>query len=542
MILFRRTLTAMLVLTFFVTPLAGIATANGQFMPYDPPIKMRTIINRLDPTVQFKDGDTPENNVWSRLYLERLGIDTEIIWAANVDQSAEKVNLAIAADDLPDVFAVNRNQFEQLVATGKLADLTEAYEEYASDFIRDVMIREGSDQALDACSVDGKLYGIPYFLNWTDETKLIWIREDWRLTLGIPEPKTMQDMLALARAFQEADLGETGMPIGIGLDEGSLDGSGGNLATFLNGFHAYPGAWLDDGTGNLINGVVQAEPMKAGLSALAELYADGVIDQAFGSQRHDESILPAINNNQLGVIFGGLWEGWWPLGEMKNVDESIEWKCYPVLSIDEKPAKIQASSLNLITIAVVNAKYEHPEAAIKMANLCAEMLWQSSAEDFAIYGYDAAGNNPWCLTNVYFEFPGKNHTLYKNSVAALDTGIDDNLTGEEVLIYNWMRAYRDDDDLSRWGIWLSYGPGSSCSLIDYYLENDLYELNLYYGNPTQSMLDNQAILDKLFKDYAYKIIIGELPVDAYDEFITKWYEQGGGLITDDVNEWYEDKQ
>lgn len=542
MVQFRRLLTVLLAVMLFASPLLGLAASDEENALYDPPITMRTIINRLDPTVQFKDGDTPENNVWSRLYLERLGIQTEIIWAANGEQSTEKVTLAIAADDLPDVFSVNRNQFEQLASAGKLADLTEAYEMYASDFIREVMTREGSDQALDACSVDGKLYGIPYFLNWTDETKMVWIREDWRVALNLPEPKSLQDILGLARAFQEADLGQTGLSIGIGLDEGSLDGSGGNLATFLNGFHAYPGAWLDDGTGKLINGVVQAEPMKAGLSALAELYADGVIDQAFGSQRNDESVLPALNNNQLGVVFGGLWEGWWPLGEMKNVDESVEWKPYPVMSIDDSPAKIQASSLNLMAITVVNAEYEHPEAVVKMANLCAEVMWQSDAETFAKYGYDAAGNNPWNLINAYFEYPGKNHTLYRNSVEALTTGRTDDLTGEEVLIYNWMKAYRDDHDLSRWGIWLSYGPESSCSLIDYYLDNDLYELNLYYGNPTQSMLDNQAILDKLFKDYAYKIIIGELPIDAYDEFIAKWHEQGGALITTDVNAWYEAKK
>lgn len=535
----HRLLLVLLSLMLLFPSMSALADPAGAFEPYDPPITMRTTVHRLDPTVQFKDGDTPENNLWKRLYAESLGIEQEIIWASSVDQNAEKVNLAIAADDLPDVFVVNRNQFEQLVAEGKLADLTEAYESLASDFIRDVMTRPGADEALKACSYEGKLYGIPYFLNYTDETKMMWIREDWRIALGLEAPKTLQDVLALARAFQQADLGETGLAIGMGLSEGSLDGSGGNLATFFNGFHAYPGIWVEDESGKLVNGTVQAEPMKAGLSVLREFYADGVIDPAFGSQRDDESVLPALNNNRLGITFGGLWDGWWPLGEMKNVDETVEWKCYPIMSIDDKPAKIQASSLNLMSIAVVNANYAHPEAAVKMANLCAEVMWQSDAETFAQYGYDAAGNNPWNLITVYFEFPGKNHTLYQHSVAALESGDTSNLTGEEVLIYNWMKAYRDGNDLTRWGIWLSYGPESSCSLIDYYLNNDLYELNRYYGNPTQALLDNTAILDKLFKDYAYKIVTGELPLDAYDEFITKWYEQGGAQITADVNAWYE---
>lgn len=542
MIRTQKTLRLLVLLTLaalLALPSVALAQSEDALSAYDPPIPLRTVVNRLDPTVQFNDGDTPENNVWTRLYHDRLGIEAQIMWAGNVDQHTEKLNLAIAADDLPDIFPVNRNQFEQLVKADKLADITAPYEELASDFIREVMTREGSDVALAACSSEGKLYGIPYFLNCTDESRAIWIREDWRVKLGLEEPKSVQDVISMARAFQEADLGETGLPMGIPMDDASLDNSGGNLATFLNCYHAYPGIWVKGEDGKLVNGTVQAAPMKAALAELALLYQDGVIDPAFGSQRNDEFVLPAINNNQVGVIFGGLWDGWWPLGEMKNVDEAVEWKCYPILSSDDQPAYNQASQLNLQTIAVVNKDYAHPEAVVKMANLCSEVMWQSDPETFAKYGYDAAGNNPWCLSSVYFEYPGKNHTLYQKTVAALETGDTSQLNGEDTLIYNWMKAYRDDGDLSRWGIWLSYGPGSSCSLIDHYLEGGLYMLNEYYGNPTQSILDNQAILDKLFKDYAYKIITGELTVDAYDEFIAKWYEQGGQAITDDVNAWYQ---
>jgi len=39
-------------------------------------------------------------------------------------------------------------------------------------------------------------------------------------------------------------------------------------------------------------------------------------------------------------------------------------------------------------------------------------MWKSTPEVFAKYGYDAAGNNPWNLSPVYFEGPGKNQTLY----------------------------------------------------------------------------------------------------------------------------------
>ena len=120
---------------------------------------------------------------------------------------------------------------------------------------------------------------------------------------------------------------------------------------------------------------------------------------------------------------------------------------------------------------------------------------------------------------------------------ALDTGDTSDLNGEEQLIYGWMKDYLNGD-MSRYGIYLSYGHDSSCAKMEHYLNNDLYMLDEFYGNPTESMLEKNTILEKLFQEYGYKIIIGELPVDSYDEFVEEWYKQGGEDITNEVNEWY----
>jgi putative aldouronate transport system substrate-binding protein len=187
---------------------------------------------------------------------------------------------------------------------------------------------------------------------------------------------------------------------------------------------------------------------------------------------------------------------------------------------------------------VVRAGFDHPEALIKMLNLVNEKLWNSTPEVFSKFGYDASWNNAFTMSPLYFEGPGKNLTLYQNTVKALESGDASKLNGEETLIYNWMVDYRDKNDLSRIGVWLSYGPGSSCSKMEYYQNNDLYQFNEFYGSSPQSMLDNTAILEKLFLDYALKIVSGEIPVEKYDEFVTEWYAQGGKQITDDVNAWY----
>lgn len=514
---------------------------DGPLVKYDKPIKIRTMLNSIDPTIKFEKGDSPEENVWTRAYKEELGIELEFMWTGNAEQGNERLNLAIASDDLPDIYAVNQLQFEQLAAKGKLADITSVYAKYAGDFILDVMKRPGSDQALKASTYNDKMYALPYFLNCTDDTKLTWIRYDWLQKLKLEEPKTFQDVMNIAEAFIAKDPDGDGVAntIGFPMHSGSLDGSGAGMATFLNSFHAYPTIWVKGEDGKLINGSVQADKMKAGLKMLNDLLKKKIIDKNFASLKSDENIMPLITGNKVGVIFGGLWDGWWPLGDMKKPDPKCEWRSYPILSADSTAASSQAQTINVMRLNVVNSKFKNPEALIKMANLCNEKMWKSTPEVFAKYGYDASGNNPWNLSPVYFEGPGKNQTLHKNTVEALKNGDVSKLNGEESLIYKWMVDYKDKGDLSRYGIWLSYGPDSSCAKMDYYLDNKLYMLNEFYGNPPQSMIDNSAILDRLFIDYSLKIINGEYPAEKYDEFVAEWYEQGGQQITDDVNAWYD---
>jgi putative aldouronate transport system substrate-binding protein len=507
---------------------------------YDPPIKIKTMLNSIDPTIKFENGDSPENNVWTRAYKDELGIELEFVWTGNSEQGGEKLNLAISSGDLPDIFYVNPLQFESLANAGKLAEITTAYNDYGGPFMKDVLTRPGSDAALKICSRDGKMYALPYFLNNTDDTKNIWLRYDWMQKLGLKEPKTLQDVLAIAEAFVSKDPDGNGQAdtVGIALDTNAVSAYSASLTTFLNCWHAYSGIWVKGSDGKLVFGTAQAEPMKNALSSLAGLVGKKIIDKNFASLKWDENVLPLITDNKVGVIFGGLWDGWWPLGDMKKADPNCEWRSYPVLSADGSPAKAQSHTILMMRMNVVNANFKHPEAMIKMANLCNEKMWKSTPETFAKYGYDAAGNNPWLLMPVYFEYPGKNLSLYQKTVKALETKDTSGLNGEDTLIYNWMVDYRDKADLSRWGIWLSYGPNSSCSKMEYYQKNDLYQLNAFYGNPPQSLLDNSAVLEKLYADYALKIINGEYPVDKYDEFISEWYKQGGQKITDDINAWY----
>ena len=42
----------------------------------------------------------------------------------------------------------------------------------------------------------------------------------------------------------------------------------------------------------------------------------------------------------------------------------------------------------------------------------------------------------------------------------------------------------------------------------------------------------------LYIEYATKIIIGEYPIEKFDEFVEKWYATGGEEVTKAAREWY----
>ena len=54
-----------------------------------------------------------------------------------------------------------------------------------------------------------------------------------------------------------------------------------------------------------------------------------------------------------------------------------------------------------------------------------------------------------------------------------------------------------------------------------------------------------ALVGFLFKDqveYISKIITGEYDLDKFDEFVDRWYKNGGEAVTERVRAWYAGKQ
>jgi putative aldouronate transport system substrate-binding protein len=63
----------------------------------------------------------------------------------------------------------------------------------------------------------------------------------------------------------------------------------------------------------------------------------------------------------------------------------------------------------------------------------------------------------------------------------------------------------------------------------------------FTGSPTPGMIENLSSLRKLRDETFVKIIIGELPLEAFDKFVTDYKAKGGDKILKEVEEWYAKK-
>lgn len=86
--------------------------------------------------------------------------------------------------------------------------------------------------------------------------------------------------------------------------------------------------------------------------------------------------------------------------------------------------------------------------------------------------------------------------------------------------------------------WVQYSFMKTMEVVDGYIAGNHYKASLYGGPPTMTMVQKQAILDKLELETFTKIIMGAASIDEFDKFVAQWKQLGGDQITAEVNEWY----
>lgn len=486
--------------------------------------------------MEFAEGESIDNNVWSRAYEDVLNIRLDYLWTTPQSQYAQKLNASIVTE-VPDLMWVDAGQMKRMVEDGMLADLTEVYDTYKANFT-DKVLHDDGGSAMESATFDGKLYGLPHIQSGYGSTEVLWIRTDWLEKLGLEAPETMDDVLAIARAFANDDPDGNGVKdtYGLAVNKGLVAKNNLPYAVldgFFNGYHAYPTIWIKDDSGKLVYGGVQPE-MKEALKQLQALYKDGAIDMEFGV-KDAPKVSEDVNSGKAGMLYGYFWNcgsGWLQDGVVSNPD--AKWQPFAIVSSDDAPAKVMAPFATTY-YTVVSKDCKNPEAAIKMYNLVLEKNFGETAEP-SVYNVNKDNVAVFNYAYTYGEPPMKNLDAQKKVTAALESKDTSQMNPEEKGYYDNCVNYLDGD-MNSWGNYMMYGPDSGLAVINNYVALDQVLVDQYYGAPTDGMAEKNATLEKLQLETFTKIITGNADISEFDAFVENWEKLGGQTITEEVNAW-----
>ncbi len=507
---------------------------------YDEPITVETmfIVNKT-----IEDAFSEESlyeSVWNKGYEEELGIKLEYKWIAmGNDDNFNRVDLAITSGDIPDIMIVSKEQLGILAQSNLINNnLQSVYDDYATPLTYDIQHGDGS-AAFDSATFNEKLIAIPNTDASIDSASFLYIRMDWLEAMNLPLPENLDDLHQLMIAFKENDPDGNGIDdtYGLMLTKNFLDEGVGEALGIFNGFHAYPTAWLEDDNGALVYGSTLPE-IKEALAYLNQLYMEGLINPDFAAKTPNDTV-ELSNSNKIGIQFGKMWDPIWPLQTTLDNYPEADWQAFKLLSKDDEIAR-PLIGLKVRYYYVVKKDFEHPEALIKLINFFTEKQNTLNREEYERYFFQETNLEGLHLTNFQTWPTLKNLQAHWNITKALDTKDTSQLTTEEMDYYHDIIDYRNGDS-SLASIEKVFGPVSTYSVMNDYYRNDEFKINEFYGAPTDAMKIKMERIFDIEMEFYTRVIMGQLSVDEFDDFVLSLKHLGLDEITQEVNEWYKNK-
>jgi putative aldouronate transport system substrate-binding protein len=252
------------------------------------------------------------SNEFTKRYEEMTNVHVEWEVVANM---VEKVNLLVAGGDLPDVIwpgSFPKDLELMYGQQGVFIRLNELIDSLTVDIKKSLEQFPTAKEAV--VTPTGAIYSLPmiqdgYHIRLDGSlTAMIWMNSTWLKQLGLATPQTTEDLASVLKAFRDKD------PNGNGkADEIPFTGESGLRAvyalmtsftpTYASG--QYAGLYLDD-QGRIRAATVTPE-FKAGLTYLARLFKEGLIDQNIFTMNTDQ--MKKITENPSGIILGSAVTG-----------------------------------------------------------------------------------------------------------------------------------------------------------------------------------------------------------------------------------------
>lgn len=524
--------------------LAELKIVDGKI---DPTVTI-TMVRGEDPTIKFKNGENYMDNVHTRWAKEKLGVELKTLWSAPSDSYDTKLKLMLSSgDDMPDLFvSTQANTINTFIDSGKLLDVTEAFDKYASDTWKAAMKEEPT--AWYPFMKDGKKLAIPVLRPTMGTQSTLWIRQDWLDKLNMKAPTTIEEMEALMEAFVNEDPDGNGKKDTVGLDIAMKDqmlGSPMGDSSWIFGlFGAIPERWYPDTEDNLQYGSIQPG-IKSALGKLNEWKNKGYI--ASDIALHDfNKVSENVTAGKVGMLGGEDWMMVYPGSMLMASNPTAYYNPYPLpVGVDGTNMRTVANPYTSailinkdISEEALQAFFHYQNALYDAYNTDNPFIFKDFQDGYDYIIQDGKANMDEKL------IPGGKTPTMKYTISGsgavypskrlevnLKMANNEPLTNEDLAILS-PTGILGNDDTNPLELFTS-----KALLVDTQ-QTDADVPEYFQGPSTKTMLSRKELLTKMQMDTYIEIIYGKKPVEEFDAFVQKWKSSGGDDITKEVNEWY----
>lgn len=248
-----------------------------------------------------------EEMEWLRQFEEAANVEIE--WQQISADWGQKKSALFGSGDIPDILINATSDADYVQFDGLFEDLTPWIEQNGTNV--KVMFEEHPELKALCTTLDGKIYGLPYYEKATVNTRPLFINQVWLDNLNLEMPTTWEELENVLIAFKEQDANGNGDPS----DEIPMDFQGipntrspiyflGSLGIKLSD-DAGGGYFLDDGT---VKCIYTDERLKTLLQYLRELWAKELLNNELFTQ--DYSKFQSLARGEGGIAKVGVSWGW----------------------------------------------------------------------------------------------------------------------------------------------------------------------------------------------------------------------------------------
>ena len=493
------------------------------FQKFSPTIQM-FVGQYIGGDNNYPSGQTPNSNTMYSLVEKHIGIKFIPMFTASWGKTLNPKNKAQnGANNIPDLSFCQTDDLALMVKGNMVEDLTPYIQKYASPNLK-ALLSYNDGVTLLGATYNNKIYGIPKITDAGNGVSMLYIRKDYMEKAGVSAPKSLEDVINIAKAFKSKGLATIGIPMSNVL--------GTAYNALMNAYGAYPGIYQKDSSGKLIYSSTQSAT-KTALGKISDLVKQGVVDPNFATKDSTTSYAD-VTSGRAGIYIGEFWHPLSPLSDTVGLgSNNVDWNVYPM----QKSGGGNITPYSPINVDggffYIKKGFKHPEALIILLNYMVEGMYnQNSTLPYVVdctkfTATDAVKSiNTQSWLPVMMDRPDKNIQFSVDVRNAIATNNTSSLTSPELQIYKQCTSGAKVD----WAMKTIY---LTCEPVLQQYATKVF--NAYAGAPTTTMNSKSGYLNGKETEMFTAIMAGTSTLDTFEDFVTTWNNNGGTQILTEVN-------